>query len=480
MLRSPKCKKCTFFHACCAASRISTSDIPSMGIFSQVAPRPLFKTQASHEIARIRVEGLRKLPLDYEPPKLTKCFRLPRAVRLLRHRLYLFMEEPRSSGMAMAVNIFLTLCNIASVVTYCLETVPLDGGDELDSRGMWFGWEVFLMTIFTLEFICRAPAHTTLKQFVFRRPAVFVDFLACIPFDLYLFAGLHWSWLDTRWLRPLRLLRVVSMGYLIFDLKLILTGIRRSVWMIALVWSLTILVLFCFASILFMAERGPWDGSKNCYISKTGECSEFDSVPTSLYFCFEVVSSLGYGDILPTQSISTVITMLLMLVSVSILATTVAVFSVQFDTVYQKVKRSILLDSLREASDLELRMAVFEGSHKDQITSREAACRLVAGIEALQAISADLSRITKEIRTELIFLSISGTKGALTFNPIIGAKKRALARITERSLAELAAAAYNDVDTLTWYSLTSAEELFVKAVETYNNSSYTRVVDDSP
>jgi voltage-gated potassium channel len=384
----------------------------------------------------------------------------------------------------MGINIFLTLCNIASVVTYCLETVPSDGGDELDARSVWFGWEAFFMTIFTLEFICRAPAHTTLKQFVFRRPEVFVDFLACVPFDLYLFAHLHWSWLDTRWIRPVRLLRVVSLGYLILDLKLILTGIRRSLRMLLLVWCLTILVLFTFASILFMAERGPWSSAKGCYLDYAGNCAKFDSVPTSLYFSLEVVSSLGYGDIVPTSGIGTLITTLLMLVSVSILATTVAVFSMQFETVYQKVKRSTLLDNLREAADLELRMAVFEGSHKDQIATREAACRLVAGIEALQAIAGDLARTTKAIRAELVFLSLNGTKGARAFNPNIAAKcemrKRRLARITEQSLAELAAAAYNDVDTLMWYSLTSAEELFVKAVESYNKTTYDRVADDSP
>jgi voltage-gated potassium channel len=424
-----------------------------------------------------------QVPLDYEPPKAVRFFRLPRAIRILRHRLYLYMEEPTSSIGALTLNCFLTVCNIASIITYCLESLPSNGDDGV-SNGVWFGWELFLMSIFTLELLCRMPAHTTLKRFVFSRPAVFVDFFACVPFDLYLFFGLHWAVLDTRWLRPIRLLRIVSLGYLIFDLKLILTGIRRSVWMIALVWSLTILVLFCFASILFMTERGPWDNNKECYVDSSGNCAEFDSVPTSLYFCFEVVSSLGYGDIVPTKFISLLITMVLMLVSVSILATTVAVFSVQFDFVYQKVKRSILLDSIREAADLELRRTIFEGSNDQDVAIREAACRLVTGIEAFQAISADLSKTMKQVRADLVFLSQMGTKGARAYNPILGGKQQIgnqrLARMVEKSIADLGAVAYNDLDTLMWYSLTSAEELFVTAVKSLNNPAYIKISVDSP
>ncbi len=364
-----------------------------------------------------------------------------------------------------------------------MESFPANGEDGV-SKGVWYGWEIFLMTVFTIELIARAPAHTTLKQFVFHRPAILVDFFACVPFDIYLFFGVHASFLDTRWLRPIRLLRIVSLGYLIFDLKLILTGLRKSMWMICLVWCLTLLFLFCFASMLFMLERGPWDAVKNCYIDASGNCASFDSVPTGLYFCLEVISSLGYGDIIPRKFLSLVITMILMLVSVAILATTIAVFSVQFELVYQKTKRNILIENLREATDLELRKAIFEGSNREQLITREAACSLVTGIEALQAISVDLSKTMKQIRADLILLSTTGTKSARLFNPILAGKQEGrrnrLARVVERSIANLGSVAYNDIDSLMWFTLTSTEELFVSAVRFHNVMKYTAVPDDTP
>lgn len=322
------------------------------------------------------------------------------------------------------------------------------------------------MIIFTIELLCRAPAHTTVKQFVFRRPEIFVDFFACVPFDLYLFFGLHASILDTRWLRPVRLLRIVKMGGHIIDLKLILFGLRRSVWMIGLVWFLVILTLFCFASLLFMCERGAWDAARMCYLGPRGDCADFDSVPTALYFSLEVVSSLGYGDIVPYTSMGRMITMLLMLVSVSILALTVTVFSVQFGRVYEGTHREILLESLREATDLTMRVSTFEAyDNKKQIHFNDAACRLVTSVEVLQAISNDLAGTLKKVRADLVFLSeCKQVYGVTKYNPVLSRTLNALPKMIELTLAELAAAAYNDLDTLTAFTLRTSEELFVNGV----------------
>jgi hypothetical protein len=362
------------------------------------------------------------------------------------------MEEPTSSRPALLFNIFLLACNILSNITYCLESLPTEGVD-----GVWFGWEIFLMTIFTFELMLRAPAKTSFKRFVLGRPDILVDFIACVPFDVYLFFGLHLAILDTRWIRPVRLLRIVKLGSLSLDLKLILGGLWKSAWMIVLVWLLVILVLFSFASILFIAERGLWDAAHNCYVDSFSRCASFDSVPSSLYFTLEVVSSVGYGDIVPETFVGRLITMVLMLTSVCILALTVTVFSVKFSGVFKKVKRTSLINSLREATDLTKRVS-------PACEFLDASCRLVTGVEILQAISDDLQKTFKSIRADIVFLSDQGMKGAIFHNNKIGSSKGSLALLVERILAELGAQAYNDIDSLTSFVLSATEDLFVDGV----------------
>lgn len=446
-----------------------------MTIFSKTAPRPLFRTDASGKVSRIRVNALKSVPMEYEPPRLVKYFAFPRSVRLIRHRLYLYMEEPTSSKTALALNVLLAICNVLSVVLYCLESIPSNSRDGLTST-VWFSWEACLMTIFTLELIFRAPAHTTLKQFVFRRPSVFIDFIACVPFDIYLFCGVHWWILDTRWIRPLRLLRIVALGNNILDLKLILTGLRRSLWMIMLVWCLALLFDFFFASLLFMAERGPWDPRKQCYLDQYANCADFSSIPISLYFCLEVTSSLGYGDMVPKTGLGHLITIFLMVFSVCVIALTVTVFSIRFSDVYQGVKRDTLLESLREATDLHMRAERFDSIHKTSDNTHlahDAACRLVTCIEVLRAVSTDLSDTMKKVRADLILLSSLSTEGSLKHNPNLGnlrVNKYALPAVVERILAELGSVAFNDIDTLTWFTLSTTEELFVNLVNNGHSS----------
>ena len=489
-----------------------------MTIYSSHAPRPLLTTKARDKLNKIRIKALVMVPLEMEPPRVAGWFHTPSWIRVLRHRLYLYMEEPLSSKKSLIFNAFLGVCNILSTLTYCLESLPYYRGDET-SISVWYWWEVILMSVFTFELVLRAPAHTTVRQFVFSRPEILVDCIACVPFDIYLFGHVHLSILDTRWIRPIRLLRLVKLGNNILDLRLILTGVYRSIWMIALVWCLAILFIFSFASILFIVERGPWDPTRSCYLAlstKAAECTQFESVPISLYFAMEVASGTGYGDIVPHSTIGRWITMILMLMAVCIIALTITLFSIQFGRVYDTVLRDMRISILKEAADLVLRLEMHELHTNDPhvigdvassvgpdvpyvigdvdvppdvpyvigdvetsivadnvpvvaenatdlygVQSSYASCRLVTCIEILEAISLDLARVMKSVRSDLVTLSELGTPGAISHNKRLGASRKSLAVIIEQLLAELAANAFNDVDTLTTFVLNTTEDLVV-------------------
>ena len=373
-----------------------------------------------------------------------------------------------SSLGAFILNAFLLACNIISNMTYWLESIPVVGDDDgVTSGGVWYGWEIFLMTVFTIELLLRIPARTSFQQFVLNRPEILLDCVACIPFDLYLFFGIHLSILDTRWIRPLRLLRVVQFGgRLVADLRLILEGLRKSTSLMFLMWCLVILVLFSFASVLFMAERGKWDPAHQCYVDKYSRCAVFDSVPSSLYFTLEVVSSLGYGDMVPETTISRLITMILMIFSVAILALTVTVFSVRFSVVYKWVRRDITINALREATDLTVKWKRFDETTDSSLTEfLDASCRLVTGVEILQAMAGDLERVSKSIRADIIYLSQQGLEGAILHNKRIGTGKKSLSVLTEKIVANLAADAFNSIDSLATFVLNTTEDFVADETE---------------
>jgi hypothetical protein len=79
----------------------------------------------------------------------------------------------------------------------------------------------------------------------------------------------------------------------------------------------------------------------------------------------------------------------------------------------------------------------------------------------------------KKVRADLILLSSLSTEGSLKHNPNLGnlrVNKYALPAVVERILAELGSVAFNDIDTLTWFTLSTTEELFVNLVNNGHSS----------
>jgi hypothetical protein len=116
-----------------------------------------------------------------------------------------------------------------------------------------------------------------------------------------------------------------------------------------------------------------------------------------------------------------------------------------------------------------MRLAVFENNDPTLQATSEATCRLVTSLEILEAIGKDFSEATKRIRGDLMLLS---TCGKAANNPCLTKDKRGFAAISELSLAQLAAVAYDDIDTLTEVTLNTTQDLFVQSAGGFDGTQY--------
>ena len=78
--------------------------------------------------------------------KSAEWFAVPSILKRIHHKMYLILEEPQSSRLAMTVNLVLAIFNIASCVTYFMESIPVDHG-SVDGGGLFTEWEYFLSKI---------------------------------------------------------------------------------------------------------------------------------------------------------------------------------------------------------------------------------------------------------------------------------------------------------------------------------------------
>jgi len=141
-----------------------------------------------------------------------------------------------------------------------------------------------------------------------------VDVIAIIPTWLVLLMpGAH-ALVMVRILRVLRIFRILRLMEFVGEGRLLLDALKRSLRQILLFFSSILMVVTLFAALMYTIES-PESG--------------FTSIPMSIYWAIVSITTVGYGDIVPTTSLGKAITVILMLIGYSIIAVPTGVFSAQ-------------------------------------------------------------------------------------------------------------------------------------------------------
>ena len=167
--------------------------------------------------------------------------------------------------------------------------------------------------LFSLELLVRL--------YCLERPTVYlksfygvVDVIAIIPTWLVLLVpGAH-ALVMVRILRVLRIFRILRLMEFVGEGRLLLDALKRSLRQILLFFSSILMVVTLFAALMYTIES-PESG--------------FTSIPMSIYWAIVSITTVGYGDIVPTTSLGKAITVILMLIGYSIIAVPTGVFSAQ-------------------------------------------------------------------------------------------------------------------------------------------------------
>jgi voltage-gated potassium channel len=120
-----------------------------------------------------------------------------------------------------------------------------------------------------------------------------IDLLAVVPFFLELTVLYTGGYLDMRFLRSVRLLRLFKFGRHSTQLQLIIGGLKKSIWPLALVFLMLTLALVMFGTAMYMVERGTWDPVQQCYVREDKQCSPFESIPKSFWWGIATLTTVG-------------------------------------------------------------------------------------------------------------------------------------------------------------------------------------------
>jgi voltage-gated potassium channel len=213
-------------------------------------------------------------------------------------------------GFGFYVNISLSLLIFLNTVAIILHTVP----ELAKSYGNFFlEFEVFSVTIFTVEYLLRVwscverpeykhPLIGRLK-FIFSAWGL-IDLLAIFPFFYSYFAT---DLGFVRILRILRILRLFRVSRYFHALHVIQNVMRAKKEELLLSVSFIIFLLLISSSLVF-------------YVEQSAQPDVFSSIPNSLWWGVNAMTTVGYGDMHPITPFGKVLGGLVAILGVSIFA----------------------------------------------------------------------------------------------------------------------------------------------------------------
>ncbi len=287
-----------------------------------------------------------------------------------RRRLHRILESAHAGDItSRVIDRILILLISGSVIAVILESIV---AVEVAYADFFYWFEVVTVAIFTVEYFLRIwcsvdgekYAHSGMRpweirlRFIFS-PYAIIDFLAILPF--YLLIGGVFGDIDMRFLRCIRLLRILKLTRYSSAFDMLVTTCRENARPLGAAFFILVTVMLLAASGMYFFERH-------------AQPVAFGSIPDAMWWAVSTLTTVGYGDVTPTTpggklfgAIITVIGIGMVALPTGILASGYSTQSRLRSNKYRQQANQALDDGIisqQESSDLEkLRLGLSLGKH---------------------------------------------------------------------------------------------------------------------
>ena len=158
--------------------------------------------------------------------------------------------------------------------------------------------------LFTIEYFIRIWCAPNRKGYMLSVYGI-VDLLAILPTYLSLLLPQTAPLLIIRLLRILRIFRVLRLLYMLQEANQLAGALRRSARKVFVFFSMVMIITTIFGCLIYVVE-GPANG--------------FDNIPKSIYWAIVTITTVGYGDIVPSTPLGRTISSVGMLIGYAVIA----------------------------------------------------------------------------------------------------------------------------------------------------------------
>jgi voltage-gated potassium channel len=222
--------------------------------------------------------------------------------------------EPAHQGdrLSKVVDVFLASLITISIVAVILESIP---SIEAKFENLFYWLEIFTVSVFTVEYLLRVwssveagnnakSGFRTRLRFIFT-PHAIIDFVAIAPFYLMFFGA--FGNLDMRFLRSVRLLRILKLTRYSSAFDMLVTCCRENMRSLGAAFFVLMIVMLLAASGMYFFERH-------------AQPVAFGSIPAAMWWAFVTLTTVGYGDVTPITAGGKVFGALITVVGIGMVA----------------------------------------------------------------------------------------------------------------------------------------------------------------
>lgn len=279
--------------------------------------------------------------------------------------------------------IVLIMLNVLAVVFESVESIH-------NRHELLFWWFEFVsVIIFSAEYILRiwscaerpVPGGRPLSRRInyLLSPGALIDLAAVLPFYLAEFGLLAGA--DARFLRAIRLMRVLKLTRYSTALDSLVLAVRGNIGTLAAALYVMMIVMLLTATGMFFFEH-------------EAQPEVFSSIPASMWWAFATLTTVGYGDITPITVGGKVFGAMITMVGVGMVAIPAGILASAFS---QQVR--IRSEQYQARADLAWRDGTLSDSERGELE----ALRNALGIDeeaATQMMDTERARATLRSRTD--------------------------------------------------------------------------------
>jgi voltage-gated potassium channel len=226
----------------------------------------------------------------------------------IKEKIYRIIFETDTPA-ARGFDVILLWLIVGSVFVVMMESIP-----EMDRRyGVWFYTAEWIFTIlFSIEYLIRIWVSPKPLKYITSFWGL-VDFLSVLPAYLSYFLAGHHYLLVMRIFRLLRVFRILKLARFSSEAQLLMTAIKASGYKIGIFIFVVLTIVTIMGTVMYVVEGGQ---------------QGFTSIPQSIYWAIVTVTTVGYGDMVPSTVLGKFISSICMITGYAIIAVPTGIVTV--------------------------------------------------------------------------------------------------------------------------------------------------------